>query len=275
MTVVAITGGGRGIGRAIGERLAADGMRVALGDIDEAAALAAAESIPDAIGVRLDVVDPASFELFFDRIEAELGPVDVLVNNAGIMPIGPFLEQDEALRRRIVDINVHGPLNGMSAVLPRMRKYGNGYIVNIASTAGIAGVAGGVVYSATKHAVVGMSEAVRQEFAAEGIGVSTVAPTFTNTELIAGTKGLRGLPTVEPSEVADAVAAAIKHRRALATVPRYLQAMAKTTALLPKSLSDWLTGLLGADRTFLDIDHNKRAAYDKRIATDGDKRSFN
>ncbi|WP_280484359.1 SDR family oxidoreductase [Nocardia cyriacigeorgica] len=264
-TVVAITGGGRGIGRAIAERLAADGMSVAIGDIDAEAAAAAAASIPGALGLPLDVADPTSFDLFLDQVETALGAVDVLVNNAGIMPIGPLLDQPESLRRRAVDINLHGPLNGICAVLPRMRARGRGHIVNIASTAGVAPVPGGVVYCATKHAVVGMSEAVRQEFAADGIAVSAILPTFTNTELISGTKGLRGLPTVEPAAVADAVAKAIARKRTIATVPRYLLGMFKLNALLPKAVTDRMAKVAGVDRAFLDIDHAARDAYDKRI----------
>lgn len=266
MTVIAVTGGGRGIGQAIANRLAADGMRVAIGDIDESAALAAADSITGAIGLRLDVADPKSFDKFLDAAEAAFGPIDILINNAGIMPIGPFLDHDAAMRRRTVDVNVHGPLNGMAAVLPRMRNRGEGIIVNIASTAGVAGVPGGVVYSATKHAVVGMTEAVRQEFAGAGITVCTILPTFTNTELIAGTNGLRGLRTMEPADVAEAVATAIKRRRPVTFVPRHLQALAKMNSLLPKPIADVLARAFGVDTAFLDIDHSQRAGYDKRIS---------
>ncbi|MFB7718249.1 MULTISPECIES: SDR family oxidoreductase [unclassified Nocardia] len=265
MTVAAITGAGRGIGLAIAQRFAADGIRVAIGDIDETAAINAATTVPGAVGLHLDVVEPASFEKFLREVEEQLGPIDILVNNAGIMPIGPFLDHDEPLRRRTVDVNLHGPLNGMAAVLPRMRKRGRGHIVNIASTAGVVPVPGGVVYSATKHAVVGMSEAIRQELARDRIAVSTVLPTFTNTELIAGTKGLRGLPTVEPADVADAVAAAIAHRRAVVTVPRYLLSLFKVSTLAPTWMSDLTMRLFGGDTAFLDIDHTKRDAYDTRI----------
>lgn len=266
MTVVAITGGGRGIGRAIATRLAADGMRVAIGDIDAEAATAAAAAIPGALGLALDVTDAASFDAFLNEVEHTLGALDILVNNAGIMPIGPFLDQDAALARRAVDINVHGPLNGMRAALPRLRAHGGGHIVNIASTAGVVGIPGGVVYSATKHAVVGMSAAVRQEYAAEGIHVSTVLPSFTNTELISGTKGLRGLPTVEPSEVAAAVATAIARRRPVVFVPRVLKGLMRVSSLLPERFSDFTLRLFGGDTAFLDIDHGVRDAYDKRIS---------
>lgn len=266
MTVVAITGGGRGIGRAIATRLAADGMRVAIGDIDVEAAKAAASDLPGALGLPLDVTDPASFDAFLNDVEHQLGPLGILVNNAGIMPIGPFLDQDSAVAHRAVDINVHGPLNGMRAALPRLRAHGGGHIVNIASSAGVIGIPGGVVYSATKHAVVGMSDAVRQEFAADGIRVTTVLPAFTNTELISGTKGLRGMPTVEPAAVADAVARAITRGRPTVFVPRQLGALVRLGSLLPKRVSDLTLKLFGGDTAFLDIDHRARDGYDKRIS---------
>ncbi|CAM3592092.1 SDR family NAD(P)-dependent oxidoreductase [Smaragdicoccus niigatensis] len=266
MTVVAITGGGRGIGRAIAERLAADGMRVAIGDVDVASARTAATEIEGAVGHHVDVSDAASFERFIDEVEASLGPIDILVNNAGIMPIGPFLEHDVALAQRAVNINLHGPLNGMRAVLPRMKARGGGHIVNVASTAGVRGVPGGVVYSATKFAVVGMSEAVRQEFAADNVTVTTVLPSFTNTELIAGTKGLKGVPTVEPADVANAVANAIARKHATVFVPGYLEPLAALQRLVPGFVLEFLTKLTGADRVFLDVDHKGRTSYDKRIA---------
>lgn len=266
MTVVAITGGGRGIGRAIAERLAADGMSVAIGDIDAVSARKAATEIEGAVGSAVDVSDATSFARFLADVEASLGPIDILVNNAGIMPIGPFLEHDAALAERAVDINLHGPLNGMRAVLPGMKARGGGHIVNVASTAGVRGVPGGVVYSATKFAVVGMSQAVRQEFAADNVTVTTVLPSFTNTELIAGTTGLKGVPTVEPSDVADAVAHAIAHKKATVFVPGYLGPLAALQTLLPGFVLDFVTKLIGADRVFLDVDRTGRTSYDKRIA---------
>ncbi|WP_433667682.1 SDR family NAD(P)-dependent oxidoreductase [Nocardia sp. CA-136227] len=265
MTVVAITGGGRGIGRAIARRLAADGMRVAIGDIDTAAAESAAAELPGAIGLSLDVSDAASFTAFVERVESALGPIGILVNNAGIMPIGEFLSHDAELARRAVNINVHGPLNGMRAVLPGMRERGRGHIVNVASTAGSRGIPGGAIYSATKFAVVGMSDAIRQEYAAAGIAVSTVLPSFTNTELISGTTGLRGVPTVEPDDVAAAVVRAIARRRAMIFVPGFLKGLVRLQALLPVRAGDLAARLIGADRVFLNIDQGQRAGYDARI----------
>jgi NADP-dependent 3-hydroxy acid dehydrogenase YdfG len=249
MSVAAITGGSRGIGRAIAEALATRGTRVVTGDIDGTA------------DVELDVADPSSFERFL----AAAGPVDILVNNAGIMPIGHFLGQDQRTAQRVFDVNVHGVLNGMRAVLPGMIQRGGGHIINIASTAGRVAVPGGVLYCATKHAVVGAGDAVRQEFADRGIKVTTVLPSFKNTDLISGTKGLRGIPNVEPEDVAKAVVRAIDNPQPSVVVPRRLRASLWIHDALPARANDAISKAFGADRAFLDIDHATRHDYDARI----------
>jgi|SRR5882757_980052 len=269
MRVAAVTGGARGIGRAIATRLASTGARVAIGDIDHDLARATAGEIDGAVGFGLDVADPAAFEAFLGEVEGQLGPIDILVNNAGIMPIGPFLEQDPALARRAVEINLHGVLNGVRAVLPRMLRRGGGHIVNIASTAGKVATPGGVLYAATKHAVVGLSDGIRQEFGPKGIWVTTVLPSFTNTELISGTKGLRGVPTVEPDDVARAVINAIERRRTTVYVPRFLRASIWLHDSLPARVNDAILKFYRGDTVFLDIDAEQRKAYDSRIQEPG------
>lgn len=263
--VAIVTGGARGIGRAIAERLAAQGVRVAIGDIDADLAQQVAEETPNVVALPLDVTDPASFDAFVADVEGTLGPVDVLVNNAGIMPIGPFLEHGPELARRTFDIDVHGVLNGMRSVLPVMLRQRRGHIVNIASTAGKVSTPGSVLYSGAKHAVVGISDAARQEYAQQGVHVTVVLPSFTNTELISGTKGLRGVPTVEPSDVADAVAAAIADYRPMVYVPGYLRASAVLHEILPAAANDLLAKVYRADRVFLEVDGARRKNYTDRI----------
>lgn len=265
MTVVAVTGGARGIGRAIAERFRAGGARVAIGDVDKNLASVTAAEIGGVSGMWVDVADPAAFEAFVSEVEQAHGGVDILVNNAGIMPIGAFLDQDPAVAKRAVDVNVHGVLNGIRAVLPGMLRRGSGHIVNIASIAGKVGVAGGVVYSASKHAVVGAGDAVRAEYGSRGIRVTTVLPSFTNTELISGTTGLRGIGTVEPAAVADAVAKAVRRNRTTAYVPGLVRASAWLHETLPATANDALARAVGADRVFLDVDRSHRQGYDARI----------
>lgn len=268
MTVAVVTGGARGIGRAIATRLAADGTRVVIADIDGDGARTAAAAIDGAVARTLNVTDAQAFSDLIAEVEQAVGPVDILINNAGIMPIGPFEDQDDALDRRVFDINVHGVLNGARAVLPGMLSRGRGHILNIASTAGKAAPPGGVVYAGSKHAVVGISDGLRAEFAGRGISVSAVMPSFTSTELISGTAGLRGMSTSTPEQVAEVVAKAVRGRGVLRYAPRSLWFSMKSSEFLPMSVRDRVARLVGADRVFLDIDREARRAYDKRIGQD-------
>src|ERR1700730_18180682 len=181
----AITGAARGIGRATAEAFLGKGMRVAIGDVDfDAAQKTAAELGPSTVALPLDVTDRASFSAFLDRAEEQLGPLDVLVNNAGIMQIGRFIDEDDLTARRMVDINLHGVILGMKLALERMVPRDRGHIVNISSQAGKFGTPGGATYAATKHAVIGLSEAVRGELRLMNadIALSYVMPYVVNTE---------------------------------------------------------------------------------------------
>ena len=186
---VAITGGARGIGRVTAQAFLRQGMKVAIGDVDLQAAQQTAEEIggpthQSAVGLPLDVTERASFVEFLDTAEEQLGPLDVLINNAGIMPIGPFLDEDDATARRILDINVLGVILGMKLALPRMTARGRGHVVNIASQAGKYGFPGGATYCASKAAVINLSRAVRKELrVAPAIEISLISPYAVNTEL--------------------------------------------------------------------------------------------
>ena len=214
--VAAITGAARGIGKATAQAFAREGMKVAIGDVDaELADQAAAEMGPNVAGFALDVTKRDSFEAFIDAAEERFGPLDVLVNNAGIMPVGRFLDEDEATAVRMVDINLHGVIHGMKIALPRMMARNRGHVVNIASQAGKYGAPGGATYSATKHAVIGLTEAVRGELHIEGSAVelSYVMPFVVKTELGVGTEDARGMKKLEPSDVADAIREAAEGMR--------------------------------------------------------------
>src|SRR5437763_15983833 len=156
--VVAITGGARGIGRATASGLIAQGARVAIGDIDAELAVRTAQELgAGTVGLPLAVTDCESFERFLQGVDDALGPLDVLINNAGIMPIGPFIEESDATARAMIDINLHGVIFGSKLAVKRFIPRGSGHLVNIASAAGKAGFPSGATYSATKHAVVGLS----------------------------------------------------------------------------------------------------------------------
>jgi NAD(P)-dependent dehydrogenase (short-subunit alcohol dehydrogenase family) len=265
--IVAITGGARGIGFATARALGDAGARVAIGDIDGDAASHAAEELgPDVLAATLDVSDPGSFRDFLALTERELGPVDVLINNAGIMPIGPLLDEPDSLARRVVDINILGVLTGMKLALPGMVTRGRGHIINIASVAGKSPVPGGASYAASKAAIVSLTESARVEFAGRGVAFTCVMPSFTATELIAGTKGTRLIPNVEPAQVAAAIARAVARPRADVYVPSAVGAIVRATPLLGRRLRDVINHAIRADRVFLEVDHAARAAYDARVA---------
>jgi NAD(P)-dependent dehydrogenase (short-subunit alcohol dehydrogenase family) len=264
--VIAITGAARGIGLATATALRAAGARVAIGDIDRDAAIRAAEALgSDVLAASLDVTDSASFRDFLALAERELGPLDVLINNAGIMPIGPMLDEPESLAQRVVEINILGVLTGMKLALPGMLQRGGGHIVNIASIAGKSPVPGGASYAASKAAIVSLTETARVEFAGKGIDFTCVMPSFTATELIAGTKGVRFIPNVQPVAVADAIAEAVARPRADVYVPAAVGVIARSQPLIGRRVRDAINHLIGADRTFLEVDHGARAGYDARI----------
>jgi Short-chain alcohol dehydrogenase of unknown specificity len=158
--VAAITGGARGIGKATAQALLRQGMKVGIGDLDLAAAKATAAELGDGTeAFELDVTRRESVAAFLDGVEEKLGPIDVLVNNAGIMQLGSFLDEDDLTTQRQIDINVNGVLFGVKEVVPRFLSRGSGHLVNIASSAGKSGFPGGATYCGTKHFVVGFSEA--------------------------------------------------------------------------------------------------------------------
>jgi NAD(P)-dependent dehydrogenase (short-subunit alcohol dehydrogenase family) len=264
--VVAITGGARGIGKATATALVRKGCRVAIGDLD----LALAEQTAAALGggtiaLALDVTDRGSFTKFLDEAERQLGPADVVINNAGIMPVTPFVDEAEDSVRRQIDINLHGVITGTQLAIERMRPRGHGSIVNIASQAGRGGVPGIATYSATKHAVIGLSEAVRLELRGSGVDVVCVMPTVVNTELTSGV-GQRWIKPVEASDVAHEIVDALEVPRFDVFVPRANGAMYKVVSLLPRPAREALGRAMKLDKLMFEVDHGARHAYEERAA---------
>ncbi|HEX8714014.1 MAG TPA: SDR family oxidoreductase [Solirubrobacteraceae bacterium] len=266
---VAITGAARGIGRATAKALLAQGMRVAIGDVDADAAVATASELgPSAVGLPLDVTDRDSFAAFLDESERQLGPLDVLVNNAGIMQIGRFIDEDDLTARRMIDINLHGVIIGMKLALQRMIPRDRGHIVNISSQAGKFGAPGGATYSATKHAVVGLTEAVRGELRLMGahIDLSYVMPFVVNTELGSGLGQARGMSNLEPSEVADAIVEALQFGTVEVWVPKSAKRTNVLGTVLPRRLSEGMARAMKADRVLADADTISRRGYELRAS---------
>jgi NADP-dependent 3-hydroxy acid dehydrogenase YdfG len=264
--VVLITGAGRGIGRATAAQLLARGARVALGDLSAPTLDGPLAGHGDrALALALDVTDDASFAAFADEAGRALGPVDVLVNNAGIMPIGPFLEEPPAATRRQVDVNLHGVITGTRLVLPAMLARGAGHVVNIGSAASLIGLPGEAVYCATKHAVLGFSEAVRTEVRARGVDVTVVMPNLAGTDLGAGMSPAKGSKLLTPDEVAAAIVGAIERPRFEVPVPRSIGGQLKVRRLLPVAVRD----ALGIDDVATQVRTAERAAYQAELDRSG------
>jgi NADP-dependent 3-hydroxy acid dehydrogenase YdfG len=266
---VAITGAARGIGRATAQALVAQGMKVAIGDIDRAAAQRTAEELGGGtLALAVDVTDAASFSAFLDEVEQRLGTLDVLVNNAGIMQLGRFLQEDDLTARRMIDINLHGVITGSRLALARMVPRNSGHVVNIASQAGKMGFAGGATYSATKHAVIGLTEALVSEMRLLGsdVRLSYVMPAIVNTELGSGLVRNRGVKKLEPTDVADAIVGALRDGRVDVWVPRSVRPLSVLTALLPRRVTELVARGMKADRALYGADADVRAAYELRAA---------
>jgi NAD(P)-dependent dehydrogenase (short-subunit alcohol dehydrogenase family) len=262
--VAAVTGAARGIGRATAEALVHAGMRVAIGDLDAALAERTAREIR-AVAFALDVTDRGSFDRFVARVEERLGPIDVLVNNAGIMPVGRIIDEPDAVTHRILDINVFGVILGSKLAVQRMVPRGRGHVVNVASLAGEIYAAGLATYCASKHAVVAFTDSARLEYRKAGVKFSMVSPSFVNTELISGTHGARGFKNAEPGDIADAIIGLIARPKPRVRVTRAAGAMVASQYFMPRLFREGLNRILGGEHVFTDdVDVEKRKAYEAR-----------
>jgi NAD(P)-dependent dehydrogenase (short-subunit alcohol dehydrogenase family) len=269
--VVVVTGGTGGIGLATGRSLVAAGARVALGDLDGEKAAAEAAALGEGnFGGRLDVTDMASFETFIDQVESELGPIDGLVNNAGVMILGALDEESEEATDRSVQVNLFGVINGTKIAMRRMKPRGRGQIVNIASQAGKTGFPGGATYCATKFGVVGLSESVRNELSGTGVGITCVMPGPVRTELATGIGNARGVRWLLPSEVGEGITRAIVTGQAEVWLPTSTRFLQPPTSLLPANARDWLMRAFNADNVLAHKEEDPgRIAYEKKALGDG------
>jgi NAD(P)-dependent dehydrogenase (short-subunit alcohol dehydrogenase family) len=202
-----VTGGGSGIGRALVHALTRDGVHVACADIDGAAASRTADAAPGpgtATATTVDVTDAAAVQGMVDDVVRRAGRLDLMFNNAGITFGGETEELTLAQWDAIIDVNVRGVVHGVAAAYPVMIRQGHGQIVNTASMGGL--MAAGLItsYVMTKHAVVGLSLALRSEAAAKGVGVTVVCPSAVDT----------------PNVLARQVLAAVARNRAMLVTPR-------------------------------------------------------
>jgi len=183
--VVVITGASSGLGEATARRLAGEGAKLVLGArrMDRLTALAAELNLGDETAVQTDVTDVAQVRRLVDHAVKTHGQIDVIINNAGLMPQSPLDRQKIEDWDRMIDVNIKGVLYGIAAALPHMQARKGGHIINVSSVAGHKVRAGGVVYSATKHAVRVISEGLRQEVKPFNIRTTIISPGAVDTEL--------------------------------------------------------------------------------------------
>jgi NAD(P)-dependent dehydrogenase (short-subunit alcohol dehydrogenase family) len=226
--VVAITGGARGIGRALARRFAQEGARhIAVADLDEAGVRAVATELHGS-AMRVDVSRESDVEAFIDTTERTHGPIDLFCSNAGI-GIGRGLDTPDEVWQKIWEVNVMAHVYAARHLVPRMIARGGGYLLNTASAAGLLSQIGSATYAVTKHAAVSLAEWIAITHGHQGIKVSVLCPQAVRTDMIAGNEGdvasVDGI--MEPEQVADAVIAGLAAEKFLilphAEVAQYMQ----------------------------------------------------
>ncbi|MGO2523925.1 MAG: SDR family NAD(P)-dependent oxidoreductase, partial [Brevibacterium aurantiacum] len=192
---------------------------------------------------RLDVSDPECLNAFLTEVTHELGPIDIFVSNAGIMWVGPFAEESNAVARAQIEVNLLGVINGIKAAAPAMVARGGGHLITVASAGSILPTPGEATYAATKHGVLGYLKAIRAELRGKGVRITSIMPGVVDTALAAGTSsGAAKLLT--PAEVARSVVKSALRPRFEITVPGFIGPAVKVANLLPLAIRDRLFGAM-------------------------------
>lgn len=264
---IVITGAARGIGLATASILATRGHRLVMSDVDGVLASAEAEKLGEsATGFGLDVTDRDAFREHLEMVEKEIGPIDILINNAGIAAASPnILEQDPAVTDRTIEINLKGVMNGTIEAIRLMEPRRRGHVVNIASLAGVMGVPGLAAYAASKFGVVGFTESVRMEFSDKGLEFTCVMPGPVDTGMMAGTSSSPIVSMLTPAEMASGIVAAVEGHKPRVSLPRSSYFLARLTSILPPAFGIRVGRWTRIDRIYTDVNPAARAEYEKRI----------
>ena len=256
---ILVTGGAMGIGRAIAERFAREGAELLLADLNEAALPEAAGAVEAAGGkartYRVDVTDPDSVAALRRQVLDDGGPIDVLVNSAGLVFGGAFLDVPLERHHLTYRVNVEGIVNLTHAFLPDLIERPEASLVNIASASGYIGLPHGSTYASSKWAVIGLSESIRLELEIQGrrhVGVTTVCPSYVTTGLFEGARAPFLTPLLTPERLADLVARGVRRKRTIVRAPWIVHTLPLMRGLLPVRLFDRVVGAFGVNRSMLD-----------------------
>ncbi len=235
---VLITGGGGGLGRALARSFAGAGASLIVADLDGVAAIKVAAGL-NATAYRLDVTDPADIQTVRDRVIAQGGPIDVLINNAGVVFGGLFADVPLARHQLTLAVNLGGMLNMTHAFLPELLSRPDAHVVNVVSASAFIPLPRGAAYAASKWGALGFTESLREELRELGhrqVGVTAVCPSFIDTGLFAGAKPPRLTRWLTAEAVADATLRAVRRGKPLVVLPRRIRWFLALGGLLPRPI---------------------------------------
>jgi all-trans-retinol dehydrogenase (NAD+) len=245
---VLITGSGHGLGFAIAEAFSKSGANVVVTDVDAERVRQAVAKLTGACGYVLDVTNTEQVAEVRSRLNAEHGPIDVLVNNAGIVFGGAFRDVPLAKHLTTVNVNLSGLLAVTHTFLPDLLARPASHIVNIASASAVIALPMGTTYAATKWAVLGFTESLQEELRVLGhahVGATAICPSFIRTGLFEGAKPVRHTRWLTAEEVAAAVVGAVEKRREFVMLPRSLRVLYGLSAGWPRRWYKWTCRRLG------------------------------
>ncbi|HEY4716410.1 MAG TPA: SDR family oxidoreductase [bacterium] len=254
--IVLITGGAMGIGREFAIRFALDGARIVLVDINkdslDKTVKELKDSGADAYSYICDVTNRKNVYEMAERVKKEVGTVDIIVNNAGVLFGYDFLECPDELLQKTVDVNLNGIMWVTKAFLPDIVAKKKGHIINMASAAGIIGVPRLAVYSATKHAVIGLSESIRLEMKKKNLNdikFTIVCPSYVDTGMVKGVKAPLGTKLLDTKTVVDKAYKAMKKGNLFVRLPLMVKLTPLLKAITPVSVFEKVSSLLKIDKS--------------------------